>query len=72
MGMGEPLHNLDGVLESLKFICDDKGIGFAHKRVTVSTSGLVPGIRKLGEAVPVNLAISLNHRTMRCETRLCR
>ncbi|MEE2787636.1 MAG: 23S rRNA (adenine(2503)-C(2))-methyltransferase RlmN [Myxococcota bacterium] len=60
MGMGEPLHNLDGVLTSLDFICDDKGVGFTHRRVTVSTSGLVPGIQKLGAAVPVNLAISLN------------
>ena len=60
MGMGEPLHNLDAVLESLQPICDDDGLGFSHRRVTVSTSGLVPQIKKLGESVPVNLAISLN------------
>lgn len=60
MGMGEPLHNLDGVLRSLEVICDPDALGFTHKRVTISTSGMVPQIRKLGEAAPVNLAISLN------------
>ncbi len=60
MGMGEPLHNLDAVLQSLGPICDPDGLGFTHRRVTVSTSGLVPQIQKLGEAAPVNLALSLN------------
>ena len=60
MGMGEPLHNFDGVIRSIHQICDPDGLGYSHKRVTVSTSGLIPAIKKLGETVPVNLAISLN------------
>lgn len=60
MGMGEPLHNLEGVLESIRRLCDPDGPAFTERRITVSTSGLVPQIAKLGEAAPVNLAISLN------------
>ena len=60
MGMGEPLHNLNAVVESLGPICDEEGLGFTHRRVTVSTSGLVPEIEKLGKQAPVNLALSLN------------
>ncbi|MCA9547777.1 MAG: 23S rRNA (adenine(2503)-C(2))-methyltransferase RlmN, partial [Myxococcales bacterium] len=60
MGMGEPLHNFDGVIGSLERICDPEGLGYSHRKVTVSTSGLVPQIEKLGQTVPVNLALSLN------------
>ena len=60
MGMGEPLHNFDAVVASLGVICDPDGCGYSHKRVTISTSGLVPQIDKLGRVAPVNLAISLN------------
>ncbi len=60
MGMGEPLHNFDAVVDSIQQICSPDGLGYSHKRVTVSTSGLVPQIEKLGRALPVNLAISLN------------
>ncbi len=60
MGMGEPLHNFDNVVASLGPICDDDGLGFSHKRITISTSGLVPQIDKLGEVAPVNLAVSMN------------
>lgn len=60
MGMGEPLHNFDHVVESIKRLTDPDGIGLSPRRITVSTSGLVPKIPALGEAVPVNLAISLN------------
>lgn len=60
MGMGEPLHNLEGVLGSLGPICDDDGLGYSPRKVTVSTSGLVPQIEALGKAAPVNLALSLN------------
>jgi len=60
MGMGEPLHNFDGVIQSIHQICHPDGLGYSHKRVTVSTSGLIPAIKKLGDTVPVNLAISLN------------
>ena len=60
MGMGEPLHNFDAVVASLGVICDPDGCGYSHKRVPISTSGLVPQIDKLGRVAPVNLAISLN------------
>ena len=48
MGMGEPLHNLDGVLDSLDAITHADGLGYSERRVTVSTSGLVPQIKALG------------------------
>ena len=60
MGMGEPLHNFDNVVESIRRISDPDGIGLAERRITVSSSGLVPAIKKLGETLKVNLAISLN------------
>jgi 23S rRNA (adenine2503-C2)-methyltransferase len=63
MGMGEPLHNLDHVVKSLDVICDENALNFSYRRVTVSTSGLVPQIEKLGQLAPVNLALSLNATT---------
>lgn len=59
MGMGEPLHNLDNVLESIKILLDERGLNFSKNKITVSTCGLVPQILKFGEAVDVKLAISL-------------
>lgn len=70
MGMGEPLHNFDGVVQSLGPICDPDGIGYVHRRVTVSTSGLVPQIDKLGQTAPVNLAVSLNATTDEVRDRI--
>ena len=63
MGMGEPLHNYDNVLGALRVMTDDKGLGLSNRKVTVSTSGLVPEIKKLGEDITINLAISLNATT---------
>jgi 23S rRNA (adenine2503-C2)-methyltransferase len=63
MGMGEPLHNFDAVVESVHALCDKDGVALSHKRITVSTSGLVSQIEKLGQVAPVNLAISLNATT---------
>ncbi|MCA9540097.1 MAG: radical SAM protein, partial [Myxococcales bacterium] len=60
MGMGEPLHNFDGVVGSFAPITDAAGLGYSPRKVTVSTSGLVPQIERLGRTAPVNLAISLN------------
>lgn len=61
MGMGEPLANTDAVLQALEIITDsDFGLKFSPRRVTVSTCGLVPEMRRLGEASDVNLAVSLN------------
>jgi 23S rRNA (adenine2503-C2)-methyltransferase len=61
MGMGEPLHNYDNLVASLRILTHDKGLGLSQRRITVSTSGLVPKLEKLGnETVRPNLAISLN------------
>jgi len=61
MGMGEPLHNYDNMVKSLRILTHDKGAGLGQRRVTVSTSGLVPKLEKLGlEDVRPNLAVSLN------------
>jgi 23S rRNA (adenine2503-C2)-methyltransferase len=61
MGMGEPLANYDALIKALQVIMDtDYGMKFAARRVTVSTSGLVPKIAQLGLDTDVNLAISLN------------
>lgn len=60
MGMGEPLNNLDNVLTSLSILTEPKGLDLAARKITVSTCGIVPKLRKLGENSPVNLAISLH------------
>lgn len=61
MGMGEPLANLPRVLTALDVITDgDFGLRFSHRRVTVSTCGVVSRLAELGETSPVNLAVSLN------------
>jgi 23S rRNA (adenine2503-C2)-methyltransferase len=61
MGMGEPLHNYDQVVKSLRILTHDKGAKLAQRRVTLSTAGLVPKLEKLGlEDVRPNLAVSLN------------
>lgn len=64
MGMGEPLHNFDGVTRAVKNLTDRYGYGMSPRKVTVSTVGLVPAIRKLAASdVSVSLAVSLNATT---------
>ena len=60
MGMGEPLANYEAVVTAVNNMIDDNALNFSRRKVTVSTSGLVPFIRKLGKDSPVNLAVSLN------------
>ena len=60
MGMGEPLLNFDNVVAALDLMLDDLGFGLARKRVTLSTAGVVPGIRALARRCPVSLAVSLH------------
>lgn len=60
MGMGEPLANLDAVLKSIQVMTDPNGLAFSHRRITLSTAGLLPQLARLGEASPINLAISLH------------
>ena len=64
MGMGEPLHNLKNVQAAIETLTHELGANFSHRKITVSTAGLVPGIEKLGASpLHVNLAISLNATT---------
>jgi 23S rRNA (adenine2503-C2)-methyltransferase len=60
MGMGEPLLNFDAVAPALSLLRHDLGFGFAARRVTLSTAGLVPGIDRLRETIDVALAVSLH------------
>ncbi len=60
MGMGEPLLNYDNVVPAMKLMLDDSGYGLSKRRVTLSTSGVVPMIDKLGDEIDVSLAISLH------------
>jgi 23S rRNA (adenine2503-C2)-methyltransferase len=71
MGMGEPFLNLDNVIKFLRVLTDDNGLEVAPRKVTVSTSGIVPGIERLGkEELNVNLAISLNATDDATRTRV--
>ncbi len=64
MGMGEPLHNYDEVARFIRIVTDPMGLAFSPRRVTLSTSGLVPAIyRMIEDALPCNLAVSLNATT---------
>jgi 23S rRNA (adenine2503-C2)-methyltransferase len=63
MGMGEPLHNLDNVVKALQIFYDIDGFNFGPRKVTLSTSGLVPEMAELGRRIRVNLAVSLNATT---------
>ena len=60
MGMGEPLANFDSVVTALRMMLDDYAYGLSRRRVTVSTSGIVPAIDRLREECPVSLAVSLH------------
>ncbi len=64
MGMGEPLHNFDATMTAVDILIDHKGLAIAPKHITLSTVGVVPGIRRLAdEERPVHLAISLHAAT---------
>ena len=60
MGMGEPLYNYDQVAKALRIIMDQEGIAISKRRITLSTSGVVPMIERCGHELGVNLAISLH------------
>lgn len=60
MGMGEPLLNLSNVVPAMEIMLDDFGFGLSKRRVTLSTSGVVPALDKLGDMIDVALAISLH------------
>ena len=60
MGMGEPLYNTDNVIKAMKIIMDGEGISLSKRRITLSTSGVVPEIERVGRETDVLLAISLH------------
>ena len=60
MGMGEPLYNFEAVRDALLIVADNEGIGISRRRITLSTSGVVPNIKRTGDEIGVMLAISLH------------
>jgi len=60
MGMGEPLYNFDNVSTALKIVMDGEGLSISKRKITLSTAGVVPMIRRCGEELGVNLAVSLH------------
>ena len=60
MGMGEPMLNLDSVIPALRLMLDDNAYGLSRRRVTLSTSGVIPGMDRLRDECPVALAVSLH------------
>src|SRR6195256_1679971 len=60
MGMGEPLYNFESVRDALLIVADNEGIGISRRRITLSTSGVVPNIARTGDEIGVMLAISLH------------
>ena len=60
MGMGEPLYNFENVRDALKIVMDGDGLGLSKRRITLSTSGVVPMMARAGSEIGVNLAVSLH------------
>ena len=60
LGMGEPLFNYDNVAEALKIVMDPEGLAISRRKITLSTAGVVPAIRRCGAEIGVNLAVSLH------------
>jgi 23S rRNA (adenine2503-C2)-methyltransferase len=60
MGMGEPLYNFEAVRDALKIVMDGDGLALSKRRITLSTSGVVPMMARAGEEIGVNLAVSLH------------
>jgi len=60
MGMGEPLYNFDNVRDALRLVMDGDGLALSKRRITLSTSGVVPMMARAGEEIGVNLAVSLH------------
>lgn len=70
MGMGEPLLNYDNVLKAIKILRNPYGFAYSAKKITLSTSGIVDGIRKLGYDTDIKLAVSLNATTDEKRTQI--
>jgi 23S rRNA (adenine2503-C2)-methyltransferase len=63
MGMGEPLLNLDNVIDTMETAQDPDGLGLSHRKITLSTVGLIPQMKELGRRSRINLAVSLHGTT---------
>ncbi len=72
MGMGEPLLNLNNVVPAMEIMLDDFGFGLSKRRVTLSTSGVVPALDKLGGASTLHWQFPCTRRTTKFVTKLCR
>jgi len=70
MGMGEPLLNLEQVLKAMAIAQYDEGLNLSHRRITLSTVGLMPQLRQLGERSEINLALSLHATTQEAREAL--
>ena len=70
MGMGEPLYNFDNVKTAMNIVADGEGIALSKRRITLSTSGVVPEIARAGEEIGTSLAISLHGTTDEIRTKL--
>ena len=70
MGMGEPLHNYDALVEAIEILSADWGFGLSARRITVSTVGLLPQLQRLVRETPVSVAVSLTATTDALRTRL--
>ncbi len=70
MGMGEPLSNYENTVKSIRTLLCPWGFNFSHRKITVSTAGLIPQMKQLSIDLPVNLAISLNAPNNKIRNRL--
>jgi 23S rRNA (adenine2503-C2)-methyltransferase len=70
MGMGEPLANLEAVKRAVQNMVAEDGMNFSHRKITLSTSGLVPQMARLGKELTINLAVSLNAADNETRSRL--
>ncbi len=70
MGMGEPLYNKDNVFTSCHIFMDEHGMGYGSRKITISTSGVVPEIPAIGEELGVNLAISIHASNNETRTKI--
>jgi len=70
MGMGEPLYNFDNVRDALKLVMDGDGLALSKRRITLSTSGVIPMMERAGEEIGVNLAVSLHGVTKQVRDEL--
>ena len=70
MGMGEPMQNLEAVIASIEILIHPMGMNLSHRKITVSTSGVLPQMLELGRRTKVNLAVSLNATTNEFRTEI--